>query len=114
MTGDRAATALADILDEIDWVEGVCRGVDFAAWSADRTRRYAVERSIEIISEASRRISDEDKALHPEIPWRAIAGIGNVLRHDYHATAPRIVWEAVMRDLPRLRAAIAALARRHG
>ena len=42
-----------------------------------------VERAIEIISEASRHIPDDMKATAPEIPWRQIAGIGNVLRHDY-------------------------------
>jgi uncharacterized protein with HEPN domain len=49
----------------------------------DRTRRYAAERCVEIVSEASRRIPESWKAEHPSIPWQDIAGIGNVLRHNY-------------------------------
>ena len=62
-----------------------------------------------VVSEATRRVPDGDKARRPEIPWRAVAGIGNVLRHEYHATAPKIVWEVVVRDLPLLREAVTAI-----
>ena len=56
---------------------------DAAQLSRDLTRRYAAERCIEIISEASRRVPAEWKLEHPSIPWSDIAGIGNILRHDY-------------------------------
>jgi uncharacterized protein with HEPN domain len=46
-------------------------------------RLYALTRCLEIISEASRRLSDEQKARHPEIAWREMAGAGNMYRHDY-------------------------------
>ncbi|MFG1225662.1 HepT-like ribonuclease domain-containing protein [Xanthobacter wiegelii] len=51
-------------------------------FEADRILRYAVERSIEVISEASRRIPDDLKATQDQIDWPAIAGIGNVMRHE--------------------------------
>lgn len=51
--------------------------------------RDAIERNIERISEASRRLPDDLKAGYPSIPWRDIAGIGNVLRHGYDAVARR-------------------------
>jgi uncharacterized protein with HEPN domain len=41
-----------------------------------------VTRCLEIISEASRRLPESLKARHPEIPWKQIAGAGNVYRHD--------------------------------
>ncbi len=109
MSEDRAELALAEILDEIGWLRTRLSGVTFADFVGDRTLRYAVERSIEIIPEASRRIPDEAKAMRPEIPWRAIAGVGNILRHEYHSVAPRIVWEVVTDDLPALAAAIEAI-----
>jgi uncharacterized protein with HEPN domain len=68
--------------------------------------RDAVERNIERISEASRHIPRSVKAKHPEIPWRKIAGIGNILRHAYPIVDDSLVWEVVVRDLPPLRATV--------
>ena len=48
--------------------------------------------------------------MRPEIEWRAIAGIGNVLRHEYHTISDKVIWNAVQADLPPLKAAIIALA----
>jgi uncharacterized protein with HEPN domain len=109
---DRAGRALAEILEEIRWLEDRVVGTTFEMFVGDRTLRYAVERSIEIISEASRRIPEEAKALRPDIPWRAIAGVGNILRHEYHAVAPRIVWDVVARDLPGLARAVEEISSR--
>ena len=62
-------------------------GVTLRSFEPDRRKRWLVERGIEIISEASRRLPDELKARHPEIPWSKVAGIGNVLRHEYERIA---------------------------
>jgi uncharacterized protein with HEPN domain len=59
-----------------------------------------VERGLEVISEASRHLSDELKSRHPHIPWRKIAGIGNVLRHDYGRVSAPVIWKLVVEDLP--------------
>jgi uncharacterized protein with HEPN domain len=68
-------------------------------FEGDWRRRWLVERGIEIISEASRHPADELKARRPEIPWRKVAGIGNVLRHEYEHTAPEVLWGVVHGDL---------------
>jgi uncharacterized protein with HEPN domain len=49
------------------------------------------------------------KALRPEIDWRAVAGIGNMLRHEYHATSSKILWDVISADLARLKAAVEAI-----
>ena len=49
----------------------------------DFVRTAALERLVEIVSEASRRVDPAWKDEHPHIPWKDIAGIGNILRHDY-------------------------------
>ena len=67
---------------------------------------YAVTRCLEIISEASRRLPTELKERHPGIPWKQMAGAGNIYRHDYEDVAARYVWETVQRDLPPLRTTI--------
>jgi uncharacterized protein with HEPN domain len=66
----------------------------------------ATERAISIISEASRRIPDEVKAIAPEVPWRKVAGIGNVLRHDYDDVAPQAIWNLCENDLVPLHEAL--------
>ena len=57
--------------------------------------RGAVEREIEIISEASRRVPKKLKATESGIPWHEIASIGNVLRHDYEIVSDPVVWNVV-------------------
>jgi len=73
--------------------------VTLNAFEADARKRRMVERCVEIISEASRHLSDGLKARHPMIPWRKVAGIGNVLRHEYERVAPDIIWHVVNDDL---------------
>ncbi len=68
----------------------------------DWQRQWIVERGIEIISEASRYLTDEMKARHPGIPWRKVAGIGNVLRHNYQSIAAPVIWQLARSDLSAL------------
>ena len=77
-------------------------GVTIEAFGPDRRKRWLVERGIEIISEASRHLGNELKARHPEIPWPRVAGIGNVLRHEYEHVAHDVLWRVVRDDLPPL------------
>ena len=72
-----------DVLQAIANIEVDTAGLNFEQFAADRRARQLVERNLEIISEASRRLPDSAKAAEPDVPWREIAGIGNVLRHDY-------------------------------
>ena len=46
------------------------------------------------------------KAMHPKIRWRSIAGIGNVLRHEYHAISDKVIWKVIQDELPPLKAAV--------
>ena len=80
--------------------------MDFEQFVADRRVRQLVERNLEIISEASRRIPDRLKATEPNVPWREIAGIGNVLRHDYGEVRPEIIWGVRTHRLAVLKAAV--------
>jgi uncharacterized protein with HEPN domain len=68
-----------------------------------------VERNLEIISEASRRLPQAAKDAEDRIPWRAIAGMGNVIRHDYHDTYPTILWETCAKDLQPLKDALSRI-----
>ena len=100
---------LEDIRDAIDEAERFTAGMTFEQYLANPLVRRGVERCIEIVSEASRHISAKHKAAHPEVPWRNIAGIGNVLRHGYRLVDHGIIWSIVSDDLPALRVAVEAM-----
>jgi uncharacterized protein with HEPN domain len=100
---------LHDILKAIAGAREAVGGADFATYRTRRPMRRAVEREIEIISEASRRIPKKLKTAEPGIPWREIAGIGNVLRHDYEIVADPVVWNVLQIHLPPLEAAVRRL-----
>jgi uncharacterized protein with HEPN domain len=106
MLSDSARVALSDILHNIDLATSFVEGFGYEAFAVDMRTFYATTRALEIISEASRRVSNDVKARHPAIPWQRIAGAGNVYRHDYEDVAQHAVWDAVHVALPPLRVAV--------
>jgi uncharacterized protein with HEPN domain len=93
---------LTDIIEAITHIQAETAGVALDVFEADWRKRWLVERGVEIISEASRRLPSELKARHPEIPWQQVADIGNVLRHEYQRVAPDVLWRLAQDDLPPL------------
>jgi uncharacterized protein with HEPN domain len=77
------AVVLEQMLEAISDIEELTAGRALESYAADRPTRRAVERCIEIVSEASRRLPPEMKSRHPTLPWTKIASIGNILRHEY-------------------------------
>jgi uncharacterized protein with HEPN domain len=77
-------------------------GGSLGVFESDWQRQWLVERGVEIVSEASGRLTDELIVRHPEIPWQKVAGIGNVLRHDYESIAAPVMWKLAQADLPAL------------
>jgi len=102
---------LEQMLEAILDIEQITAGRTFEAYAADRPTRRAVERCIEIVSEASRRLPPDLKDRHPAIPWPKIAGIGNILRHAYDVVNDATLWHAATVDLLPLKTAVAALLR---
>jgi len=94
------ALRLTDIVEAIDLINSEMAGVSLQAFESDKRKRWVVERGIEIISEASRHLTADLKQRRPEIPWPKVAGIGNILRHDYERIAHDVLWYVVKNDLP--------------
>ena len=109
MTARLVQPALHAIREAIEGIEGAAGGKTFDDFCADWLLRHGVQRGIEIISEAARRIPPELQARQPNIPWAQIMGIGNVLRHEYHRFSDTLIWNVVQEYLPPLKAAITAI-----
>ena len=109
MPSHTPSVPLYDILETITEIQSVVQDLSLEAFNDNWLHRRAVERGIEIISEASRRVPDEMKAEFSEIPWPKIAAIGNVLRHEYAYISSSIIWEVIHVHLPPLKTAVKAL-----
>lgn len=93
-----------DIVEAIEDIEVLWQGKTLADFAADRVRRLATERLLEILCEATRRLPDNARLNSPEINWRRIIDFGNVLRHAYHMTQTERVWTIIETHLPPLKA----------
>ncbi len=82
---------VSDILTAIGYIEADTAGHDFDSFRIDRKAAQLVKFNISIISEASRRLPDSLKTQASNIPWRKIAGAGNVLRHEYFNVSTEVL-----------------------
>jgi uncharacterized protein with HEPN domain len=98
----RDAGYLWDIVDSCRAAVQATEGLDFAAYESNRVAQLAVERCIEIVGEAARRLSEDFKETHPEIPWSKIVGQRNVLAHDYREILQEKLWLVVREEMPLL------------
>ena len=103
------AIRLQDIADAIAGIDQTLAGVNLDQFQTSWPMQRAVERGLEIISEASRALSADHKAGHPDVPWAQIAGIGNILRHEYHRVEPALIWNITLSHLPALARAVALM-----
>ena len=102
MPSKNPAQRLSDIVDNIRAIREFTADLTLQGFRHDRKTVYAVVRALEIISEASRRLPEEWKHRHSEINWRAVAGAGNVYRHEYDAVDEELLWRTIHEDLPGL------------
>ena len=94
---------IQDMLTAMDDAEAFLDGRDFAVYQSSQLVQRAVERCLEIVSEASRHIPAELKQQYPNVPWPEIKAIGNFLRHDYQTVEDHVIWRTVTKSLPELR-----------
>jgi uncharacterized protein with HEPN domain len=89
-----------DILVSIQDVEEFTAGITFEEFLNDRKTTKAVIRSLEVLGEASKKISDDFKDQYPQIPWKRMTGMRDKLIHEYFGVDLEIVWNVAKEELP--------------
>ncbi|MCS3753143.1 uncharacterized protein with HEPN domain [Salinibacter ruber] len=93
---------LRHIQDEARYLAEASREVSWDEFSDDETLKRAFARSIEVIGEASKNLSPEIRDRHPNVEWRAMAGMRDQLIHGYFGVDYEIVWEVATEKAPEL------------
>jgi len=106
---ERDAAYIWDMREAAREVIEMTAGVSLKQFLGNRMLLRATERSVEIIGEAARRVSDEFMDAHPEIPWRAIIGQRNILAHEYGHLDHEILYRTVVDEIPALTQKLDAL-----
>ena len=84
-------------------IERICRytkGKNFEDFIADDMMYYAVVKNIEILGEASNRLTEEFRQAHPKTPWKQVNGMRNYIVHEYFQVDNNVVWDVITNDLP--------------
>ena len=100
MHSDRVRLAMADIVKHAELAIEFAGEKSLAQILADQRTYLAILRCLEIVSEASRRVSEDIKQQYSHIPWRQVADTGNFYRHVYDQIKPEYVLKTVREDLP--------------
>jgi uncharacterized protein with HEPN domain len=93
---------LKDIIDNARLAIGFAENLDFPSFERDIRTSYACARCIEIIGEAAKNLGNTAKAKFPGIPWKDVAGMRDILIHNYSGVNARKVWDTIRNDLPEL------------
>ncbi len=103
---DRDLAYLWDMRKFARQAHAMVRRVAFERLEKDSVRRLALERALELVGEAARRVSQKIQRAHPEIDWRGLIGQRNVIAHDYGVIDLRRLYDAARLKVPSLMASL--------
>lgn len=106
---DRDYASLWDMVQAIKLILEFVTPLSYQEYLNSRRDQMAVERGLEILGEAARRVSDSFQQAHPEIDWRNTIGLRNVIIHRYEQVQQDRIWAIVTVELADLLVQLEAL-----
>jgi uncharacterized protein with HEPN domain len=106
---DRDPAHLWDMLQAARDAASIVADVTRERFLGDRVRLLALERSLELVGEAARRVSDTLRKKHPQIPWKEMIGLRNILAHDYGRIDHEKLYTTATNEIPKLITALEGL-----
>lgn len=100
------AKCLRDIVIAIELIDDFVGAMSREEFRADKKTEAAVERELQIVSEAAYRLGKEADVLCPGVDWSGIRGFGNFLRHEYDNLDRPLVWQIITEELPSLKTSV--------
>lgn len=100
---------LDDIVESVVLIESYLKGISESNFDGDVGVQDKVIRRLEVIGEAVKNLPDDFRKSYPDIPWRQIAGMRDVLTHEYFNVKVRRIWKTAKEDLPKLKTAVISI-----
>lgn len=91
---------IQDILNAIDSIQSEIGNIDFIEFSDNEILVKAILYDLIIIGEAASNIPREVKSLSPEVPWRLMSDMRNIIAHEYFQVNLQITWKTIYNELP--------------
>lgn len=97
------------IMLAISKIEEYTQGITYELFRTDSMRLHATIYNIQIIGEASYKLTTAFKQAHPQLPWALMEKMRHILVHDYYRIMPEAVWDVVTDDIPSIKPTLAAI-----
>lgn len=106
---DRDLASLLDVATAARQIQRYCLDIDLTQFEQDDEKQAAVLYRISIVGEAVKRISPDFRDQYPNVPWKQMAGMRDIVMHQYDRVNLELVWDVVQTKIPELLTAIEPL-----